>query len=71
MNRFNPSVSVSLAKIEKLLRLTSGQMSKIGEDSSGYITAAQMALPYIQNNGRFRQEYETLREKIAPFSTQN
>ena len=71
VNRFNPSVSVSLAKIEKLLRLTSGQMSKIGEDSSGYITAAQMALPYIQNNGRFRQEYETLREKIAPFSTQN
>ena len=71
VNRFNPSVSVSLAKIEKLLRLTSGQMSKIGEDSSGYITAAQMALPYIQNNGRFRQECETLREKIAPFSTQN
>ena len=71
VNRFNPSVSVPLAKIEKLLRLTSGQMSKIGEDSSGYITAAQMALPYIQNNGRFRQEYETLREKIAPFSTQS
>lgn len=66
VNRFNPSIPVPLQRIEKLLRLNSGQLSKINEDSSGYYTAAHAALPYLQNNGRFRLDYDTLRNKIIP-----
>lgn len=68
INRFNPSIPVPVQKIERLLRLTSGQITKINEDSSGYYSAAHAALPYLQNNGRFRMDFDSLRSKIAPQS---
>jgi len=69
VNRFNPSIPVPLQRIEKLLRLNGGQISKINEDSSGYYSAAHDALPYLQNNSRFWMDYDSLRKKIAPHST--
>lgn len=66
INRFNPSIPVPLQRIEKTLRLNGGQLFKINEDSSGYSAAAHAALPYIQNNGRFWMDYDSLRNKIAP-----
>lgn len=66
VNRFNSSIPVHLPKIEKLLHLRPGQISKVNEDSAGYFAAAHAAMPYLQNNGSFRMDYESLREKIIP-----
>jgi predicted nucleic acid-binding Zn-ribbon protein len=64
INRFNPSAPLPPAKIEKALRVSPSQVTKLNEDSSGYLTAAKEGLPYLLNKGRFWMEFDALREKI-------
>ena len=66
INRYNPAVSMTTTKIEKMLHIGSSQFSKISEDSTGYLSASQAALPYLINRGRFASEYDSLRNKIIP-----
>jgi len=65
INRYNPAVSMTTTKIEKLLHLGSLQFSKISEDSTGYLSASQSGLPYVINRGRFAAEYDSLRIKLV------
>ncbi len=64
VNRYNPAVSMTVSKIEKALHLGSTQFSRISEDSTGYFSANQAALPYVVNRGRFTMEYDSLRNKL-------
>lgn len=66
VNRYNTAINVSLAQIEKTLRLAPTQLFPMKEDTTGYYNAAANALPYIINNGKFRMDYTSLRSKVAP-----
>lgn len=65
VNRYNPAVSMTIPKIEKALHLGCSQISKISEDSTGYYSANQAALPYVINRGRFATEFDNLRNKLS------
>ena len=65
VNRFNSAVPMTIAKFEKALHLGSSQFSKISEDSTGYLSASQAALPYLLNRGRFALEHQALASKLV------
>lgn len=65
VNRYNPAASMTVSKIEKMLHIGNTQLSKISEDSTGYLSASMSALPYIINKGRFAVEYDNLRNRLV------
>ena len=64
VNRYNPNAAITSAKIESVLHLGANQISKLGEDSLGFLSASDSAVPYLLNKGKFWMDIDSLRKKI-------
>lgn len=65
INRYNPSLPVTQKKIETMLHINPNQITKIPEDTMGFLSASYGALPYIINKGTHWMEFDGLRVKIC------
>lgn len=66
INRFAPNAPITQRKIEQILRIGSGQITKLSEDTNGFLSAASAGIPYFLNSGHHWLEYDVLRAKICP-----
>lgn len=68
INKYNPHAPIPQKKIEQMLHISSAQVSKLSDDSIGYLSASNAGLPYLLNGGQSWMEYDVLRTKIFPNS---
>lgn len=68
INKFAPNAPITQRKIEQMLRIGAAQVTKLTEDTNGYLGAAGVGLPYLLNSGHHWMEYDVLRSKIFPNS---
>ena len=66
INKFAPNAPITQKKIEQILRIRSAQITKLSEDTNGFLTAAGAGIPYLLNSGHHWMEYDVLRTKICP-----
>jgi len=66
INKFAPGAPTTQRKIEQILRLNSGQITRLSEDTNGFLTAAGAGIPYFLNSGHHWMEYDVLRAKLCP-----
>lgn len=66
INKYAPNAPITQKKIEQILRVGSAQITKLSEDTNGFLTAAAAGIPYMLNSGHHWMEYDVLRAKICP-----
>ena len=66
INKFAPNAPITQRKIEQILRISSAQITKLSEDTNGFLTAAGAGVPYFLNSGHHWMEYDVLRAKLCP-----
>lgn len=66
INKFAPTAPITQRKVEQILRISSGQITRLSEDTNGYLTAAGVGIPYFLNSGHHWMEYDVLRTKLCP-----
>lgn len=66
INKYAPNAPITQRKIEQILRIGSGQVTKLSEDTNGFLSAASAGIPYFINSGHHWMEYDVLRAKICP-----
>lgn len=66
INKFAPNAPITQKKIAQILRVGSRQITKLSEDTNGFLSAASAGIPYILNSGHHWMEYDVLRAKICP-----
>lgn len=65
INRYHSSVPITQKKIETMLHINPNQISRISEDTPGFLSAAYNALPYVINKGAYWMAFDDLRTKIC------
>lgn len=65
INRYDANIPVTQKKIETMLHINPNQISRIAEDTQGFLSAAYSALPYIINKGTHWMFFDDLRMKIC------
>lgn len=66
INKFAPNAPITQKKIEQILHVGTGQITKLSEDTNGFLSAACAGIPYFLNSGHHWMEYDVLRAKICP-----
>lgn len=66
INKFAPNAPITQKKIEQILRIRPAQITKLSEDTNGFLTAAGAGIPYLLNSGHHWMEYDVLRAKVCP-----
>ena len=51
INKYAPNAPITQKKIEQILRVGSAQITKLSEDTNGFLTAAAAGIPYMLNRG--------------------
>jgi len=65
INRYNPGIPMTQKKIETMLHINPNQITRIPEDTVGFLSASYNALPYVINKGTHWMEFDSLRAKIC------
>lgn len=63
VTKYNPSAKLTTARMARYLRLPQERFAQLSEDTLGYMDASAAGVPYVENGGRFAQEYESVRIK--------